>query len=72
MDTYDQQPSESHEVWIARLGRHVFDVAPAPDAYRPVWKSLLLSPLLMMERWYFLFNRNPRTTQDKQAKADKR
>jgi hypothetical protein len=49
-DSYDQQPRESHEEWVARLGSQTFE-ATAPLEDRPAWKALL-APLRLLHWEY--------------------
>jgi hypothetical protein len=63
---HDQHASESHEEWVARLGREAFE-ATAPVEDRPAWKALL-APVSLL-RWEYqqlgrAMSRNPRRPRD--------
>src|SRR5215212_3141282 len=70
LDSYDQQPGESHDAWVARLSREAFEATAPPD-HRPAWKALL-APLRLFQWEYEQISRHSRPAQAKQPKADKR
>jgi hypothetical protein len=65
---HDEHASESHEEWVARLGREVFEATAPSDRDRPAWKSLLL-PYLYFQWWYALMERTLHWPSRQSAKA---